>query len=239
MIRNLKALGLMVVAALAISAMFVSAAQATEGNGFYTCGKTATPNVHTTCNVHGEQYGTVAENFFEAGGQKVTCENAGVTFTAHMPTGTSTHLTVTPHYKDCSAEGLPATVSMNGCTYTFRRPTTSGKTHPWDATVDLVCPAGKSVDIEVFLFGTPTGSHTVNACTVKVLPKNGLTNSEASVNTTGAKDDLTLTANITNVKYERTGSCGASSGENAKYVSKVTVTAKGAAGEAEDLWLSD
>jgi hypothetical protein len=236
MICNLKTLGLMAVAALAMSATLASAAQATEGNGFYTCGKT--PSTHTTCKIHGEQYGTAAENYLEFGGQKVTCENAGVTMTAHMPTGTSTHLTVTYHTKDCTAEGLPATVNMNGCTYTWTRPTTSGGFPPWDATEDLVCPAGQSIDIEVFLFGTATGSHSVNVCTMKVLPKNGLTNTKGGAGTKNGKDDLTVTTRVTNTKYEGSGSCGASAGENGVGSHNTTVTATGPLGELEDLWLS-
>jgi hypothetical protein len=239
MIRNLKALGLMAVAALAMSAMFASAAQANNaGTGTYTCGKTS-PLTHTTCIIHGEQYGTTAENFFEAGGEKIHCENKGVTYTSHSANGTSADLTVTPHYKDCTtASNLPATVTMNGCTYTFTRPTTTGGTPKWDATVDLVCPVGVvGVDIHVYLFGTPT-SHSVQVCTITVLPKNNMTGTTAEAGVKETKDDLTVKANITKIKYEKSGSCGAESAETAIFKSNITVTAKNAAGEPDDLWLS-
>jgi hypothetical protein len=240
MIRNLKALGLMAVAALAMSAMFASAAQANNnGTGTYTCGKTATPNVHTTCNIHGEQYGTIEENFFEAGAEKIHCPNSGVTYTSHSANGTSADLTVTPHYKDCTtSSNLPLTVTMNGCFLTLTRPTTTGGTPKWDATVDLKCPAGVvGVDIHIYLFGTPT-SHSVQVCTMTVFPKNNMTGLTAEAGTKAGKDDLTVKTNITAIKYEKSGSCGAETAETGILKSNITVTAKNAAGEADDLWLS-
>jgi hypothetical protein len=236
-IRNVKALGLMVVAALSVTALIDATALANTGTGVFTCGKT--PSTHTACILHGAQFGTAAENYFEpVGGMQILCENAGVTYTANA-TGTNKDVPVTPHYKDCTSEGLPATVNVNGCTGTITQPTTTGVGAQYDGTVDIVCPVGMSIDIEVFLFGTPTGSHSVNVCTVKILPKNGLTSTVAEVGTSGGKDDIVVKTNITNIKYERTGSCGTASGESGKLASTVTWTAKNAANEPDDVWLSD
>jgi hypothetical protein len=234
MIRSLKALGLVVIAALALGAMLDSVAPANTGTGVFTCGKT--PNTHTSCTLHGGLTG--AENFFEAAGQKTTCENQGVTYTS-AATGTNNDFTLTAHFKDCAQEGLPVTVNMNGCTVTTTQPTTTGVGSQYDGTADIVCPAGQTVDIETFLFGTPTGSHSVNVCTIKVLPKNGLTNTTAVAGTSGGKDAIAVNVNVTNLKYERSGSCGAASGENARLVGALTWTAKSLAGEPEDVWLSD
>jgi hypothetical protein len=237
MIHNLKALGLMVVAALAVCAMLASAAEANQGfTSTFTCGKTF-PLFHTTCLLHGEQVGTPEDNYFEtSGGSKVQCENAGVTYTGHMADGTASEITVTPHYSDCTMEELPAVVTMNGCTFTLTRPTKTPT--DYHGTVDLVCPAGQVVVIHRYLFGTSTGSHMFDACTITILPKVGLTEVTYTTGVKNAKDDIKIDVNINNLIWTKEGGCGHSEGTAGKFVSTVTVTAKNVAGEPDDLWLS-
>ena len=125
MIRNFKALGIAVIAALAMSAVVASAASAdnftaasypAEGSG----GQTTTHE-------------------FTVQGSAVKCAEAKFTGTL---AAANTYMTVSPEYKKCQAFGfLEATVSMNGCTYKFDAGT--GGT----GSVEVVCPSGQTITV--------------------------------------------------------------------------------------------
>src|SRR4029077_8053904 len=152
---------------LAMSAMAVSAAHAEEvppKKGKFTGGSTGPPVTHVTTTLSGVQEGTEAENFFQIEGEagpKVACENAGVSYAGTLETGEATEVIATPTYNDCKGEGLPATVTMNGCTYRFTQPSTIEPfgTGKYTGKADLTCPENKAIDIKIFLFGTPQGTH--------------------------------------------------------------------------------
>ena len=252
MIRNIKMLGLLVVAALALSAVIASAAQAETGT--YTAG--LTPSTHTTSTLTGEQEGTSEWNHFVAFGQQITCENQGVHYHGTISGGVATQVTITPTYADCTAEGLPETVTMNGCDYIFTRPVTD--TGKMTAKADLTCPAGKSIDIEVFLFGTPTGSHTTKVCTIKVFAT-GPETEEGGVKHTvqelgghvtytpgkrkvGEKeyDDMTVDATITGISAEESSTCGSAKTEEAQFTSTVTLFGEEeVSNNPHDIWISE
>jgi len=133
MIRNLKALGLALVAVFAMSAIAASAASALEF--------TAT-NGNYPVKFSGTQ--PAAEpHAFTADGFTTECKVAEFNGTQKAKSSTSS---ATPTYKECEVAGsggfLSATVTMNGCEYVFD---VSGGAN---ATVDLVCPAGKDVTID-------------------------------------------------------------------------------------------
>lgn len=72
--------------------------------------------------------------------------------------GSSSSLTLTPIYSECSWAGVAATVNMEGCTYKF----TAGKTieeskNKIQATMDVGCPAGKEVKLTLS-----------NGCTIRI-----------------------------------------------------------------------
>lgn len=121
MTRNLKVLGLAVVAALALVALAASSASATNPR-FHT------EQAHTALN--GSQEGT---NTFKVNAGTVHCATA--TFTGTSSVVTPTELTIAPNYQGCKIttvtfETLEAVVDMNGCHYLF---TPSGQVH-------LTCP---------------------------------------------------------------------------------------------------
>jgi hypothetical protein len=125
MIRNLKVLGLAVVAVLALTAVMASAASAAS----YTA--SAYPATATGSNTKGSEV-------FTTEGGKVECDSH---FQGSLSAASST-LTVTPKYTGCEAFGfLEATVSFESCDYLFHATSTSS------TTVDVVCPAGQSVKI--------------------------------------------------------------------------------------------
>ena len=100
MIRNLKALGLAVVAVLAMTAL---AAPASQAASFTAASYTAT--------LEGEQLAAESHVFTLAGGRTVTCTSAKFKGTLAAPSSTAT---ITPTYSSCHANILgailPATV---------------------------------------------------------------------------------------------------------------------------------
>jgi hypothetical protein len=121
MIRNMKVLGIAVMAVLAMSAVVASAASAAN---FTASGYPATGT--------GEQKGT---HVFTVQGQKVTCT------TAHFEgslSAASTTLDVKPKYEGCTAFGFAnAKVDMNSCFFRF---TLTGGTEPnYNGAVHIVC----------------------------------------------------------------------------------------------------
>jgi hypothetical protein len=121
MIHKFKALGVAMVAVLAMSAVVASAAQAQFTANSYP----------TTVTGHS----ALGNDVFSVDGTSVEC-------TGHFE-GTlkeaSTSLTVIATYSSCRAFGFAsATVDMNGCDYVFYS----------TGSVDLVCPTGQSVTIQ-------------------------------------------------------------------------------------------
>jgi hypothetical protein len=141
MIRNLKTLGLAVVAVLALSAMAASAAQATPGN--------SVPTLEGGSGfIHGEDEtpsGQLTRN-----GRIVTCATAH--YKSTTVTSGDSSITLTPEYSNCTSAGLPATVTMNGCAFvfTFTAHNLGGGNHTFTAISHLECPVGKVVELHVY-----------------------------------------------------------------------------------------
>ena len=127
MTRKFKALGLALFATLALGAVMASAASATE----FTAA--SYPVKYTGTQASTEPHVFTADTY------ETTCKDASFSGEAEK---TSTTATLTPVYKECTAFGLSATVNMNGCDYLFHLGAEGN-----NATVDLVCPAGKDVTI--------------------------------------------------------------------------------------------
>ena len=180
--RTLKAFGLLVAAAMAISAMTASASQAAE----YTAG--AYPATLDA---------TSAGDVFSAFGQAVKCESTK--FDGEL-TKASTTLTVTPTYEKCTAESiigkLPVTVTHNGCTYRFNSP--SGSLDDYTATTDIVCPAGKVIEVHIYISAAAHAEKN-SLCTLTIPPQTGLTGAKFHINT-GSPNDVTVSGTINNIK---------------------------------------
>jgi len=253
MFRNLKALGLLVFAALAMSATFAAGAQGqtTEEFGTLTSGttnSTTTTAHHEKTDLHGAQIGSIEENFFEAFETEIHCENSGVTYTGTSATGTTTEVTLEPTYKDCTTStDLPVTVTMNGCQYIFTHPETIEPfgTGTYTGKAHLTCPHEASIDIEVYGSGGPTSHSGGILCTVRVHATGSPTESEGEtkhvvqelgghvvyhngVNAATGKHDVTATATITGISVTRQGLCTFGihqTANNGTFASKVTLTA--------------
>jgi len=209
MIRNLKVLGLALVAVFALSAMAASAASAYEG--------TITSTGPFTLDGH---EATVGANIFTAFGASVSCPES--TATGHktltkeetekgkthelIPSGSSSFtLTFDLKQENCkavdSAGTHKATVTLNGCDFDVTITETLVANTSYSVDYGVVCPTGKVIEIEVYPFaGSELGGI---ACNIKVKEQSGLTG--GSGQESGA-EDLTLGGKVKGIHVERSGS---------------------------------
>jgi len=216
MIRNLKVLGLALVAVLAMSAMVASAASAVP---------VFEVDEGSTTKIEGTDEGVVELKVTTAG---VTCTE--VSYTAHATGASVESVTADPSYKGCTGPaGIEARVTGFGdwsepvskqCDFVIKA---SGK-------ADLSCPAGADVTVEA------------GGCTVHMGSQTNLGTIEF---TTGIKDfgggvkkhDLILHLNIKKIKGDHTDGflcpmTGSGESESAELTGTITVWARRAADNA-------
>ena len=210
MTRNLKTLGLALVAAFALSAVLASAASAE-----FT---TSTDNTTLTAEALNVQEfaieGTPGENAVSE------CNQVSVDGTAGTA---STEITVEPTYSGCTLHdehtGLNpvARINTNGCHYLFT-------THE-NESVHIVCPAeAEGIEIEAKILGA------FRRCLV-VHPQTPTNNVVHWINGTDPETgamDVELESTITGITWEKVGLCAGPNtvveGNDASYKGNVTVT---------------
>lgn len=224
MIRNLKTLGLALMAVFAMSALAASSASA------QTAG-------HITGSTHeftllGFESGAVAENSLTAFGNQTRCpgstytghkvmthaETTAVPPKTHQPiTSGETTVTLTPHYnqENCVSitpeSTLSSTVDMNGCDYVLHSGVTTGEVAgTYGVTADVVCPTGQHILVTAF----SSESHAFRLCTVTVGPQTGLSGAHL---TNEAGGIVRLKGSFTGIKATRSGLCGAATTETAVF----------------------
>jgi hypothetical protein len=214
MIRNIRALGIALMAVFALSAVAAQTAAAGENltiegivapaKGFATGTKTTT---HVFATPNGE----------------VVCSTISFPSEAVQAGGTVSEVTVNPSYSGCTAFGFAtAHVTNNGCHYLFTKPTdlgggkwtfhpphivpTSGSTCNFTITPTFF---GASVCTQTVENQTPTGGHVT------------ATNGTAA----NGKMDVTLHTTLTGIHYKGTGGvCGENvTNTNATYTGDVTI----------------
>lgn len=230
MIRNLKVLGLALVAVFAMSAMAASGASAQQG--VFTADGPSTGD-GTEIVAAGD-----TNAFFYPGLSGVECE--GSTYDVEgigggLVASGAKEFTVTPAYNNpkCKTiEGIKATVTMNGCDFVFHIGSTTEAANTYGVTADVVCPAGKSIDVEVY---ASTTSEAVKTCTLLVGPQTGLTGAHLTNNGT----DITLTGTFNGIKASKSGLCSASETTTASYQTAVTVTGTDSKGAATNISITD
>jgi hypothetical protein len=125
MIRNLKALGLALVAVFALSAVGAGAASAAEFH-----------STSASTKISASQ--TTTHKFTSTAGE-VTCEKA--TFAGTQATATASSVEVTPTYTGCHiiifGGTISATINHNECKYKLYS----------NGEADVICPAGKSITV--------------------------------------------------------------------------------------------
>lgn len=215
MLRNLKVLGLAIVAVLAMSAVVAQAASAAE----FTA-------ENYTASLSGEQVG---EHVFTVEGNTVKCPTA--VFSGSLAAASSEVTNVSAKYGNeeakCTAFGfLSATVKMNGCTYNFK--VNSGSEDNFTGTAALKCPTGAKVTIVAGTCEATVGEKTTGGATVN--QEVGPINYVNMTNTPTSKNDVTVNPAATNVVADKTkdgiGCPFNGTGEvtNASYSGTTTVT---------------
>jgi hypothetical protein len=123
---------------------------------------------------------------FATDGLTVKCE--GASFGAELQEAVET-LEVAPTYSKCTAAGLTASVTAEGCKYRLDANASD---------VDLVCPSGKAMKI-VAVSGT---------CEVQIGSQSGIQKDEF-VNHAGPPKTVTVKFNAEKIKYSKTKDSGA------------------------------
>jgi len=189
MTRNLKALGLALVAMFAMSAMAASAAQA-QTQGEFTAA--ASPATLT---------GDGGGDKFTAAGTTVTCSDAD--FHSPLTNVPTTTVTITPIYTGCTVGTLPATVTMNNCDYMFHAGNTApGGNGTYGVTVDVDCPTSTTT-IEIDAWLSPHRKTTMPnnpdcIVTVSEAGNQGLTGAHL----TNDHPHVNISGTVTGVDYE-------------------------------------
>ncbi len=194
MIRNLKSLGLAIMAVIGMSAVVASAASAdpptliSDGPvklaGTDLAKSVLTYNESQKIECHGK-YSLGKENETPSG------------FIAN-PTTTAT---AAPTYSSCEGKlgvtNVSYTATMNGCDYVLHLGSTieMGK---WGVTTDIVCPEGKEVEVH----GYSSAEHTTSICTFKLPAQTGKAGAFVK-NLEGGK--VTLGGTVEGLKASRTG----------------------------------
>jgi hypothetical protein len=196
MIRNLKALGLALVAVFAMSAVVASAASAaipslTAASGPVTLSGSDTAGTKSTLTAFGLKT--------ECTGS-YTAHKYNVTPREFIPSGATT-ITVTPVYTNCvgviGGTSTPATVTMNGCDYVLHVGNTVAGVEKYGGTTDVVCPESQQIEVHVYTNST----HATTICTVKVPGQTGLVGGTVQNNA----GNLKLGGPITGIRSTKTG----------------------------------
>ncbi len=148
MIRNLKVLGLALMALVALSAVAATAASAANG--------TLTSDGPVT--LTGTQVETTEKtNDLTALGSYTICPKStyhghkyNVTPHVLIPSGAET-VTITPTYVNCTSSvlKLATTVKMNECDYVFHLQETTGAADTYGILATVVCPVGKHIEVTI------------------------------------------------------------------------------------------
>jgi hypothetical protein len=259
MIRNLKTLGLALVAVFALSAVVASAASAQQGK-FTSDGPVTWIGEETGAHFS-------MNNALTAFGLRVECPTS--TYTGHKYEETPhkfipnnvTKVTVTPHYRqvadnkdaNCRAfpGNFPVTIHMNSCDYVINLGITTGGENTYGATYDIVCPPGNEITLTAW---TTDHEHTTSGppnnvkpfCVIHVGPQVGLAGGHVRDTTNG---DLDLTGSVEKIKLTRTNNtapfdthtvlCPESTSTIGKFDIDVTVKGFNEQGEPTSIGISE
>jgi hypothetical protein len=112
--------------------------------------------------------------------------------TSGTSSAASSALTLTPAFSGCKYGGLDATTSVNSCKYALH---STNEAAPYTGTIDIACSTeGDGIEFKV-----------AGACTVKFLAQNSLGVSLANTGSSGSNRSITVTFNVSGLKYTETG----------------------------------
>jgi hypothetical protein len=191
----------------------------------------------------GTETGGIGANTLTVFGSSIECPGSILTghkynVTPHaLTTSGETTATLTPHYPNCVTYyggSYPVTVTMNGCDYVLHVGGTTPESNvvgTYGVTADIVCPAGKSIEVVAYL-GSPHASNN-QLCKFIVTPKNGLMGPHIT-NTPGT-GTFDINGTFGGIVAHREGLCvseGKTTTETAQLHVDTTVSGKNAVGGA-------
>jgi hypothetical protein len=212
MIRNLKVLGMALVAMLAMSALGASMASADVFE-----------SEKETTNVTAAQK---TANVFTTTAGTVQCSTTTFKGTVTSATKKAQTIKVAPTYSGCTGFGFPATIHTEGCEYNLNITAGSGIT---TGTVDVECPAGKEITVTAISAG-------VTKCTVHVPTQTGLKGVTYSSTGAGTTREIVVTIDITSeISYTHTpgsgiGSCSPGGSGKGSYTGTAQATGEDGSG---------
>jgi len=160
--RNLKALGLVLLAVSAFGAVAAQGASATEkSHEFHSDGEWTVATGENT-EPHELTIGSVGTVICE----KATFENESLGNLVSKGTYTTDTLTVTGRWSKCTIGGQPATVNTNHCAFVVDSDTTTGNPEGGeDANVAVECAEGNKIEVDTpictFTVAPQTVNHTI------------------------------------------------------------------------------
>lgn len=177
MTRAFHSFVLAFVTALALGAAMASAAPAETPFKFKSEG--------TPTGLTGGQH--ASSDVFTTDSGAVSCGQVG--YTGEQIGTEVTEVSVSPKYSECKAFGfLNIPIVTNGCTYKFTATTKIAGT--FEGKADIVCPAGKVIEVR-----SP-------GCLTTVGPQTGLEKVTFTNIGAGATREITVDLNLTGIKYE-------------------------------------
>ena len=210
MTRNLKTLGLALLAAFALSAVLASAASAEFTTGDH--------NTDLTVEGVSETQKFTITNAEGGAEAEFSCNEIGI---ASGGTGLGTaqeSITIEPEYSnDCTAvigsSTFETRIDTNGCHYLF--------TTDEENAVHIVCEEGKQLEMTAFILGSFRQCFKIHAQT----PTEPFITYHNTTTPAGDMDVL-MTVDVTGITYERVGLCKGEVNEsnNLDYDGEVTVT---------------
>lgn len=212
MTRSIKALGLGLLAALALSA---AAAPAASANPFF---HSEFAGIFLT----GGQTGAVANTLTTDLGE-MKCNVAR--FDGTQGPMTTTTMTLKPTYEECKVGMSNATVTLNGCAYTFHL---EEQTEPIEARMGIECPDGEEIEVETA------------ECTITIPaqePRKEVTFTNEGEGTTRA---VVADLNVSGIHYEEHGAgcVGATeTTENGTYTGVITVKGEDSEEHHVGIWV--
>lgn len=224
MTRNLKAIGLALCAAFAMSAVAAASASAVED---HITSSASTTNLSVASNTPQKFFATTnnAEEFIE-------CKKVSVS--GSLPSTTNTEVTVKPQYDECMAHKPGVTVSATvtdtekNCHYTFKGLTQESVTPGEHATVNLDCDGTTGIEVHLTAF-------KFKCIAVQDQSLVGVKYANA------ANGDVKLTATVHGIQSETISSTACSAGEHndGLYTGEVTVAGKDTAGNDANLSVTE
>ncbi|HET8862607.1 MAG TPA: hypothetical protein VFM94_05095 [Solirubrobacterales bacterium] len=180
--------------------------------------------------VHLEGFQTLAgANRFTAFGLVVECPQA--TGAGDVGEASETITVFPSNPGPCTAGGFPATITTNGCDTLLHIGETTMEDR-YSGTVDLLCPAGKSIEMHVYASAT----HSLKLCQYRIFEQVGLGGGTVTNDTKG---HLILGGAITGITIKKTGLCGAAETQEGIFEGEATVVGTNKMEEPVGIQISD